>query len=455
MPFLRNARVTGPSSSACSRTYGQEETGNKDSHIPWEGREFVKRGYGGAVDGMGARREPDTRLAMATYTWFTVKTTGHELVSPASLAVDSLVNFKAVKHFNNEKYEIAQYDKHLAAYEKASVKVTTSLSYLSSGQNVIFSSGLTAACTMTIGDLVMVNQLPFQLSLPLNFLGTIYREMRQNLLDMEVLYKLVEENPAPKDKPNAGSSPKVVKSPSRSGKKTAIVGPSRCGKSTIFRLLFRFYEPSSGTIAVDDQNVNNVQLDTPLFHADIMYNIRYGRMDATEQDVIEAAQKANVHETVTRLPEGYKTQVGERGLMISGGEKQRLAIARVLEEDPPILFFDEAANIITSALDAQTESELMKNINTVLLDKARTSIFIAHRLRTVVEADLIIVLKEGQVVEQGTHEELLQLGGLYYSMWQQQATLEGRTSEKDDDEGGASQNGKRIISAIQPNANLS
>ncbi|KAF8324651.1 iron-sulfur clusters transporter ATM1 [Amanita rubescens] len=451
-----------------------------------------------------------TALAMATYTAFTVKTTSWRTRfrreankadnKAASVAVDSLINFEAVKHFNNEKYEIAQYDKHLAAYEKASVKVTTSLAYLNSGQNVIFSSALTAAMflaaqgivngTMTIGDLVMVNQLLFQLSLPLNFLGTIYREMRQNLLDMEILYKLVEENPAPKDKPNAASlhltkggeisfkNVNFAYHPSRpifrdltftapAGKKTAIVGPSGCGKSTIFRLLFRFYEPSSGTIAVDDQNVNNIQLvslrqnigvvpqDTPLFHADIMHNIRYGRMDATEQDVIEAAQKANVHETIVRLPEGYKTQVGERGLMISGGEKQRLAIARVLLKDPPILFFDEAASIITSALDAQTESELMKNINTVLLDKARTSIFIAHRLRTVVEADLIIVLKEGQVVEQGTHEELLQLGGLYYSMWQQQATLEGRTSEDDDDEGGASQNGKRIISAIQPNANLS
>ncbi|KAK2460266.1 hypothetical protein APHAL10511_007655 [Amanita phalloides] len=428
-----------------------------------------------------------TALAMGSYSWFTVRTTAWRTRfrreankadnKAASVAVDSLINFEAVKHFNNEKYEISQYDKYLAAYEKASVKVTTSLSLLNSGQNVIFSSALTAAMflaaqgivngTMTVGDLVMVNQLLFQLSLPLNFLGTIYREMRQNLLDMEILYKLVEENPSAKDKPNA---PPIHLSkggdisfkhvnfayhPSRlifrdltftapAGKKTAIVGPSGCGKSTIFRLLFRFYEPSSGTITIDGQSIADVQLaslrqavgvvpqDTPLFHADILHNIRYGRLDATEGEVIEAAKKANVHETIKRLPEGYKTQVGERGLMISGGEKQRLAIARVLLKDPPILFFDEA----TSALDAQTESELMKNINTTLLDKARTSLFIAHRLRTVVEADLIIVLKEGQVVEQGTHEELVHLGGLYYSMWQQQASLESWSSGEDAHEPG-------------------
>ncbi|PFH48386.1 hypothetical protein AMATHDRAFT_42317 [Amanita thiersii Skay4041] len=420
-----------------------------------------------------------TAMAMATYTWFTIRTTSWRTRfrreankadnKAATVAVDSLINFEAVKHFNNEKFEIAQYDKHLAEYEKSSIKITTSLSFLNSGQNVIFSSALTMAMflaaqgvvngTMTVGDLVMVNQLIFQLSLPLNFLGTIYREMRQNLLDMEVLYKLVEENHPPKDKPGAPplrlnqggtiafKNVNFAYHPSRpifrdlsftvpAGKKTAIVGPSGCGKSTIFRLLFRFYDPSSGRITIDGQSINDVQItslrraigvvpqDTPLFHADVLHNIRYGRLDATKEEVMAAAKRANVHDTVQRLPEGYGTQVGERGLMISGGEKQRLAVARVLLKDPPILFFDEA----TSALDAHTESELMKNINNTLLDKARTSIFIAHRLRTVVEADLIIVLKEGQVVEQGTHEELLQLGGLYSSMWQQQASLEGWSS---------------------------
>lgn len=416
-----------------------------------------------------------TALTMITYTWFTVRTTSWRTRfrreankadnKAATVAVDSLINFEAVKHFNNEKYEIAQYDKHLRDYENASIKISTSLAYLNSGQNIIFSSALTMAMflaaqgvvngTMTVGDVVMVNQLIFQLSLPLNFLGSIYREMRQNLLDMEVLFKLVEENPPPKDVPNApplhlhGGSIRFENvsfayHPSRpiftdlsftvpGGKKVAIVGPSGCGKSTIFRLLFRFYPPSSGRILIDDQDISLVTLDslrraigvvpqdTPLFHADIMHNVRYGRMDASEEEVKEAARKANIHDAIMSLPEGYRTQVGERGLMISGGEKQRLAVARVLLKDPPILFFDEA----TSALDAHTESELMRNINETLLDKARTSIFIAHRLRTVVEADLIIVLKEGKVVEQGTHEELMQKKGLYYSMWVQQASLEG------------------------------
>ncbi|KAI9431073.1 P-loop containing nucleoside triphosphate hydrolase protein [Lactarius indigo] len=412
-----------------------------------------------------------TLATMAAYTWFTVRTTAWRTQfrrqansadnKAATVAVDSLLNYEAVKNFNNEQYEVKQYDAHLCAYEKASVKIATSLALLNSGQNVIFSTALTGIMflaaqgvingTMTVGDLVMVNQLVFQLSMPLNFLGTIYREVRQSLLDMEVLFNLQAEHTPAKDPPDAKplslsggeisfENVAFAYHPSRpifrdisftipAGKKVAIVGPSGCGKSTVFRLLYRFYEPSAGRILVDGQDISRVQLaslraavgvvpqDTPLFHADIMHNVRYGRLDASDEEVIAAMKKAHIHDAVMRLPHGYATNVGERGLMVSGGEKQRLAVARALLKDPPILFFDEA----TAALDAQTESELMKNINATLLDSARTSIFIAHRLRTVVEADVIIVLKEGTVVEQGTHEELLRAGGLYYSMWQEQA----------------------------------
>ncbi|KAJ7196847.1 iron-sulfur clusters transporter ATM1 [Mycena pura] len=419
-----------------------------------------------------------TAITLAAYTWFTIRTTSWRTRfrreanqadnKAASSAVDSLINFEAVKHFNNEAYEVAQYDKHLKEYEKSSVKITTSLAFLNSGQTVIFSSALTGAMflaaqgvvngTMTVGDLVMVNQLIFQLSLPLNFLGTIYRELRQNLLDMEVLFRIREENTPLQDKPDAlplALSRGTIRFENVSfgyhndrpifrnlsfavpgGKKVAIVGPSGCGKSTVLRLLYRFYDPDSGKIYIDDQDIQEVQLkslrraigvvpqETPLLHSDVMHNVRYGRLDASEEEVREAARKANVHDTVMRLPGGYATKVGERGLMISGGEKQRLAVARVLLKDPPILFFDEA----TSALDAHTEADLMRNINNLLRDQARTSIFIAHRLRTVVEADMIIVLKEGQVAEQGTHDELLQKGGLYHSMWYEQALAEDPTS---------------------------
>ncbi|KAG8970233.1 Iron-sulfur clusters transporter atm1, mitochondrial [Tulasnella sp. 419] len=373
-----------------------------------------------------------TVITMAAYTWFTVRTTSWRTKfrreankadnKAASLAVDSLINYEAVKHFNNEKFEIAQYDKHLQAYEKSSLKIATSLSFLNSGQNIIFSSALTAMMflaaqgvmkgTMTVGDLVMVNQLVFQLSMPLNFLGSVYRELRQSLLDMETLFNLTKNHAPLKDTPDmpplalSGGSIRFENvafayHPARpifrdvsftlpAGKKVGIVGPSGSGKSTVLRLLYRFYEPSAGRILIDDQDIRQVQLeslrkqigvvpqDTPLFHTDILHNIQYGRLDATKEEVVEAAKKAN-----------------------------------------------------TSALDSHTETELMKNINSSLLDKARTSVFIAHRLRTVVEADLIIVMKDGYVHEQGTHEELLRKRGLYFDMWQAQAAEAVRETEED------------------------
>nr|ODN90933.1 iron-sulfur clusters transporter ATM1, mitochondrial [Cryptococcus depauperatus CBS 7855] len=412
-----------------------------------------------------------TAITMLLYTWFTVRTTAWRTQfrkqanaadnKGATVAVDSLINYEAVKSFNNEKYETAQYDATLKSYEKASVKIATSLAALNSGQNLIFSSALTMMMllgaqgvikgTMTVGDLVLVNQLVFQLSLPLNFLGTVYRELRQSLIDMDVMFNLQSLHSAIKDSPTA--KPLVFKGgqiefrnvhfayhPDRpifrdlsftipAGKKVAIVGPSGCGKSTVFRLLFRFYDSQSGQILMDGQDIKTVTLDslrqsigivpqdTPLFHADILHNIRYGQLDASDEQVYEAARKAHVEDTIQRLPEKYATKVGERGLMISGGEKQRLAVARVLLKDPPMLFFDEA----TSALDVYTETELMRNINSILQGQDKTSVFIAHRLRTISDADLIIVLQDGHVAEQGTHEQLLSIpGGVYSSLWQAQ-----------------------------------
>lgn len=423
-----------------------------------------------------------TAITMLLYTWFTIKTTAWRTTfrkqanaadnKGATVAVDSLINYEAVKSFNNEKYEVAQYDTTLKAYEKASVKIATSLAALNSGQNFIFSSALTMMMllgaqgivkgTMTVGDLVLVNQLVFQLSLPLNFLGTVYRELRQSLIDMDVMFNLQSLDSATKDSPTA--KPLHLKGgeiefrnvafayhPERpifrdlsfkipAGQKVAIVGPSGCGKSTVFRLLFRFYDSSSGQILIDGQDIKTVTLDslrrsigvvpqdTPLFHADILHNIRYGNLEATDEQVYEAARKAHVEGTIQRLPEKYATKVGERGLMISGGEKQRLAVARVLLKDPPVLFFDEA----TSALDVYTETELMRNINSILTGQGKTSVFIAHRLRTISDADLIIVLQDGYVAEQGTHEQLLAMpGGVYHGLWQAQLTESTQPTEEE------------------------
>lgn len=405
---------------------------------------------------------------MVGYTAFTILTTSWRTKfrkqanaadnQAATVAVDSLINFEAVKHFNNEKYEVGRYDSALRAYETASIKVTTSLAFLNSGQNVIFSSALGAMMylaaegvadgTLTVGDLVMVNQLVFQLSVPLNFLGSVYRELRQSLLDMETLFNLQKVNVAVKE-PSKPTSLLLTKGgeikfknvtfgyhPDRpilrnlsltipAGQKVAIVGPSGCGKSTILRLLFRFYDVQEGRILIDDQDIREVSLqslreaigvvpqDTPLFNNTIEHNIRYGNMEASSEEVRNAAKKARIHDIVNSLPAGYDTMVGERGMMISGGEKQRMAVSRLILKDPPLLFFDEA----TSALDTYTETTLLQEINGILTEKSRTSVFVAHRLRTIFDSDKIIVLQGGKVAESGTHTWLLNEGGLYSQLW--------------------------------------
>ncbi|KAK1706926.1 ABC transporter [Colletotrichum acutatum] len=435
----------------------------------------------------GAKFAAITVLTMVGYTAFTIWTTAWRTKfrrqanaadnKASTVAVDSLINYEAVKYFNNEKFEVARYDQALQVYEKSSIKVATSLAFLNSGQNIIFSSALTAMMylaangvaqgTLTVGDLVMVNQLVFQLSVPLNFLGSVYRELRQSLLDMETLFNLQKVNVSIKDVPDAkplalskggqirfenvtfGYHPDrpILRNLSLTipaGKKVAVVGPSGCGKSTLLRLLFRSYDAQSGRIFVDDQDIRQVQVDslrraigvvpqdTPLFNDTIEHNIRYGDMSAPPERVIAAAQRARIHEIIERFPDGYQTKVGERGLMISGGEKQRLAVSRLLLKDPPLLFFDEA----TSALDTHTEQALMLNINSILREKARTSVFVAHRLRTIFDADLIIVLKEGNVAEMGTHRELIDRGGLYAELWSAQETLfdaDGQEREQAED----------------------
>ncbi|MFW6077382.1 MAG: ABCB family ABC transporter ATP-binding protein/permease [Hyphomicrobiales bacterium] len=373
-------------------------------------------------------------------------------------AIDSLLNFETVKYFGNEEHEARRFEGSIARYETAAVKTWTSLAILNAGQAFIFTIGLTivmvmaaygvAAGRMTVGDFVLVNALLIQLYQPLNFLGSVYRDIKQGLIDIEAMFELLKVRPEITDKP--GARPLVVREgniefdhvafaydPDRPiiddlafevppGRTFAIVGPSGAGKSTISRLLYRFYEVTGGAIRVDGQDISEVTQaslraaigmvpqDTVLFNDTIRYNIRYGRPDASDEEVEEAAKLAQIHDFVMGLPKGYDTPVGERGLKLSGGEKQRVAIARTILKAPPILVLDEA----TSALDTMTEQEIQSALRQV--SRNRTTLVIAHRLSTVVDADEIIVLDAGRIVERGRHGELLALGGVYAGMWNRQ-----------------------------------
>ncbi|KAF2363038.1 ABC transporter type 1 transmembrane domain [Trinorchestia longiramus] len=375
-------------------------------------------------------------------------------------AIDSLINYETVKYFSNEEYEAERYDYYGKRYEKASLKTATSLALLNWGQNFIFSAGLTAimvlaardiaAGTLSVGDLVMVNGLLFQLSIPLNFLGSVYREVRQALLDMQAMFGLLKQDPAIKNVPHVSLLQISASNPSiefqnvsfsyvpghtildnlsftvAPGSKVAVVGGSGCGKSTIVRLLYRFYAPQNGSIRIADHDIASVQLeslrksiavvpqDCVLFHDTIEHNLRYGRLDATQEDVHRVATMTELHNTILTWPNQYQTQVGERGLKLSGGEKQRVAIARTILKDAPILVFDEA----TSSLDSLTEQSIM--IALARATAGRTSICIAHRLSTVADADEILVLVRGRIVERGSHSELLAHGGHYAQLWESQ-----------------------------------
>ncbi|GLR83727.1 ABCB family ABC transporter ATP-binding protein/permease [Bradyrhizobium iriomotense] len=377
-------------------------------------------------------------------------------------AIDSLLNYETVKYFGAEAREAQRYDRSVARYEEASVHTYTSLAVLNTGQAVIFTLGLTATMLMcaigvrsgrnTVGDFVLVNAMMIQLYQPLNFMGMVYREIKQAIIDIEKMFNVLSREAEIKDAPDA--RPLVVSAGSvrfedvrfayeaarpilkgisfevPAGKTVAIVGPSGAGKSTISRLLFRLYDVSGGKILIDGQDIRDVTQaslrasigmvpqDTVLFNDTIRYNIRYGRWDASDADVEQAARLAQIDNFIRMAPKGYETQVGERGLKLSGGEKQRVAIARTVLKAPPILVLDEA----TSALDSHTEHEIQGALDRV--SKNRTSLVIAHRLSTIVGADEIIVLDQGRIAERGTHASLLAFDGLYASMWNRQREAE-------------------------------
>jgi ATP-binding cassette, subfamily B, heavy metal transporter len=407
-------------------------------------------------------------LTVVAYIWFTYWATERRIGIRRTMnaadndagtkAIDSLLNFETVKYFGNELHEANRYDQSMAIYEKAAVRTWVSLAMLNAGQAIIYSIGLTIVMLMagkafldhtaTIGDFVMINALMIQLYMPLNFIGSSYREIKQGLIDVEGMFSILRQHAEIADKPNAANfkpargdivfenvsfaydaKRPILKNISLhvpAGKTVAIVGPSGAGKSTISRLLFRFYDVTAGRILIDGQNISDVTQaslrkaigmvpqDTVLFNDTIRYNIRYGRPDATDAEVEQAAKLAQIHNFVLSLPQGYEAMVGERGLKLSGGEKQRVSIARTILKSPPILVLDEA----TSALDSLTEQDIQEALKGV--SRNRTTVVIAHRLSTVIEADEIIVLDKGEIAERGSHQALLRKKGLYAEMWNRQ-----------------------------------
>ncbi|QMU57403.1 MAG: ATP-binding cassette domain-containing protein [Boseongicola sp.] len=375
-------------------------------------------------------------------------------------AIDSLLNFETVKYFGAESREAERYDVAMAGYEQAALKTSYSLGFLNFGQSVLITAGLVIVMVMaamgvaegrlTVGDFVMVNAYMIQITMPLNFLGTVYREIRQSLVDMGEMFDLLEQPQEVEDKPGARtlevSGGRVqfqdvhfgyeaerpilmgLTLDVEAGQTVAIVGPSGSGKSTIGRLLFRFYDVGDGALVIDDQDVRDitqdslhaqigvVPQDTVLFNDTVYYNIAYGRPEASRSEVEAAAKAAKIHDFISSLPDGYETTVGERGLKLSGGEKQRVGIARTLLKNPPILLLDEA----TSALDTETEAEIQTELQA--MGQGRTVITIAHRLSTIAHADRIVVLEKGVIVEEGTHDDLLEQDGRYSSLWHMQAS---------------------------------
>jgi ATP-binding cassette subfamily B protein len=383
-----------------------------------------------------------------------------------SYAVDGMLNYETIKYFTNEEYELKKYDETLDQWEGAAVRSQTSMSLLNFGQGAVIAIGVTLMMifaaqgvvdgVMTLGDLVLVNAMMLQLFIPLNFLGIIYRALKYSLADMDMMLKLLDTERQVKDIDGAEElkvSDAVIRFENVSfdysrdrkilddvsfdiphGHKVAVVGPSGAGKSTLARLLFRFYDVDSGNISIDDQNINSVTQrslrdnigivpqDTVLFNDTIEHNIRYANLDASDEEIKRAAQHANIHDFITSLPDAYQTVVGERGLKLSGGEKQRVAIARVILKNPRILVFDEA----TSSLDSHSEQLILESLKQVA--EKHTTLVIAHRLSTIIDADNIIVLDKGAVVEEGTHQQLLDKQGLYAHLWKLQQEEENEVA---------------------------